>query len=194
MTVLTDKQIQNNQGIITSLLRSTGRANIEGLIDFMTNQGFFIGPSSKHYHQSYKGGNAQHSLQVFYNLLAENDLLLSPLDVDSIIIIGLLHDLCKIDAYVFTEYITNDQGDIIGQIIESNPNLKDRRHAEKSIDMITKFIVLTDQELLAIRYHMGIYCQDYSWDEFGKAIRSYPIVYSTHVADMKDTYNMGVRR
>ncbi len=69
-------------------------------------------------------------------------------DVESLLICGLLHDVCKIDCYKKSgkEWIWNKDCLPMG-------------HGEKSIYIIQKFMKLTDEEALAIRWHMG------GWDD-----------------------------
>ena len=204
---LTQREIDNNRGDIIMMLRERVRRDgIENLIDYMDKEGFFVGPSSTKYHQAYEGGNAKHSLNVTNILFCEVNTL--PEDIrpsgESIILVGLLHDICKID-----QYARYNSGEYYRR------NDVDNRHAKKSIDIIKQFIELTEEEELAIRYHMGIYetpdydlvkgddrdetFENYSnelhkiWNDFGKAIDKYPLVYLLHVADMRDTHNAPVR-
>lgn len=195
--MLTVQQIERNKSIITRALLSTKREGMQNLLGYLYNNGFFIGPSSTKHHEAYMGGNAEHSIQVWLQLREENKTLpyVKRSQPDSIAIVALLHDVCKID-----NYIINEDGNI-----SYNKDCVDKRHAEKSIDIIEKFIKLTQEEKEAIKYHMGIYwLPDYEdtyqegmaneiknyWNEFGSAIKRYPLVYITHVADMKATYGL----
>ena len=66
MAKLTQEQIQANKTEFINLLRSTGRAGIETLINWLeTKSDFFTAPSSTVYHGNYDGGLCQHSLNVY---------------------------------------------------------------------------------------------------------------------------------
>jgi hypothetical protein len=138
------------------LLRSTKREGIEKLIQYLCDEGFFESPASTKYHGCYAGGLADHSLRVF-ELVQEYQNRLSvqdaktpgqkPLELkdENIVIACLLHDLCKIGAYIEKE----------GQYKWNRSQPKG--HATLSISRIEKFIRLEDIEKLMIWYHMGVY-------------------------------------
>lgn len=141
---------------ITTLLESTNRVGMIDLIGYLLASGFFEEPASTRFHGSYAGGLAKHSLRVYELLLGwMAPLKLNeasgagqkplPFDVGNIIIATLLHDVCKIGAYIGTEkpYKWN----------KSQP----KGHALLSIERIKKHIELTDIEELMITYHMGVY-------------------------------------
>ena len=68
-------------------------------------------------------------------------------------IIGLFHDLCKSDQ---RRFIFND-----GEMVIVSGNSPDRRHSEKSIELIERNIIsMTVEEKLCIYYHMGEYGGD----------------------------------
>ncbi len=131
--------------IIITKLKSTERNNIDNLIGWLEQEGFFESPASTKYHGCYVGGLAKHSLNV-YDLLDRYVITLH-LDVpnDSIIIAALLHDVCKIGAYIGQEkpYSFN--------------RMQPKGHALLSLERIKKFIKLTELEEKMVLYHMGIY-------------------------------------
>lgn len=75
---------------------------------------------------------------------AENKLWQKPLPQDSVIICGLLHDLCKIGAYNKTAHG-----------YEKIKGLKG--HAKLSIARIEGYIKLTPAEKDIILFHMGLF-------------------------------------
>lgn len=166
MTIVT-----NTEEKIRALLESTNREEMTYLIGYLLTEDFFEAPASTKYHGCYKGGLAAHSLRV-YEILNEKptvfDLKLDavsspgqkplPITTEALIIVPLLHDVCKIGAYIGTEkpYKWNKQ--------------QPKGHALLSIERIEKHIKLTDLEKLMITYHMGIYgtnewCKDSSWEK-----------------------------
>lgn len=152
---------------------------------------FFTQPASTKYHGSYEGGLFDHSYEVTQVLLDMTDRLnLKWKRPESPYIIGMFHDLCKIDNYLT---IVDEPGEIMmgtnnvkGREIhfEYNPNTILKGHGEKSIMLLSQFIALTEEELFCIRFHMGAYEGQDQWDNYDKAIRKYETVLFTHTADM----------
>ncbi len=153
MTIVT-----NTQERIRALLESTNREGMTYLVGYLMQEGFFEEIASARGHRSHKGGLAEHSLRV-WELLSNYacDLKLStaitagqkplPFGDDSMIIAALLHDVCKVGAYVRTKA---DDG-------WTNNRNKEKGHALLSIARIKKHIELTEIEEMMIKYHMGVY-------------------------------------
>lgn len=105
INVLSEETRQELIGRFESKLISTGRNGIERLIEFIRKSDFYTAPASSRYHSCHEGGLLEHSLNVLDRLSAKmldpvwSDAL-SGVDNDSIIIIALLHDLCKTYYYV----------------------------------------------------------------------------------------------
>ena len=87
-----------------NLLKSIQREGIEKLIAYLEKTDFFKAPASSRFHGNYEGGLLEHSLNV-YHLLKEKvaqkpySEVISASD-DTIILITLLHDICKTNYYV----------------------------------------------------------------------------------------------
>lgn len=130
---------------IVDLLMSTERGNIDNLIGWMVENGFFESPASTKYHGCYSGGLAKHSLHVYEMLRDMDKALKLQTPIETIIIASLLHDLCKVGAYIGTSkpYAWN----------RNHP----KEHASLSIKIAKMFIELTDLEEKMILYHMGVY-------------------------------------
>ena len=160
------------------------------LIDFLTNQGFFKAPASTKYHGNYPGGLYDHSYRVFEHLMDMTIHLDWKWERDeSPFIIGLFHDLCKIDQY---KEVVDDPGKTMfgtsepeGRKIhyEYQTDLLLSGHGAKSVLLLSQFMQLTEEEMLCIRYHMGAYEKD-DWTGYDLAIKKYPNVLLTHTADM----------
>lgn len=134
--MLTNEEIRNNKERIEEYLRSTNREGIEKLIDFMRKSGYYYRYGSFRHH-AYKGGLAEHSLEVLKYALDNN----KDCPTDSIIISALLHDLCKTN-YAFPKCVSF------------------KGHGTKSVAILDEFLKfkLTDDEWDAIRFHMGSKC------------------------------------
>lgn len=156
---------------------------------WLIEKGFFTQPASTKYHGAYEGGLFDHCYEVTQVLLDMTERLdLKWQRTESPYIIGMFHDLCKIDNYI---PITNESGEIIIGF-EYNPDCILQGHAEKSIMLLSQFITLTEEELLCIRFHMGAYEGKEQWDSYDKAIKKYETVLWTHTADMYASKVKGV--
>ena len=65
-------------------------------------------------------------------------------------------------------------------------------HEEKSVIMLQRFMPLTDEEIMCIRWHMGAFDIKENWNCYGSACAKYPNVLYTHTADMIATRILGV--
>jgi len=158
---------------------------------YLENEGFFTAPASTKYHGAYEGGLYDHSAKVFERLAkltVDNNLEWER--PESPFIIGMFHDLCKCDQYkkVYdeTEYVAGANHMLVPNDkfhYEYNTNTILKGHGSKSVIILSRFITLTEEELLCIRFHMGAYEKE-EWSEFDMAIRKYPNVLWTHTADM----------
>ncbi|MBD5389140.1 hypothetical protein HDR63_02705 [bacterium] len=144
------------------------------LLAYLEQHGFFTQVAGPYY-GNYSGGLFDHSLAVTRKLLEiTSGLKLAWGKSDSPYIIGMFHDLCKIDEYAST--MVNDHLEII-------PVNKTPEHGAKSVRYLSRLIPLTDEEQLCIRYHMGPYMRE-DWDGYDDAIKKYETVLWTHTADM----------
>lgn len=151
------------------------------LIRRLERYGYFTAPASTHYHSAYEGGLFDHSYQVAVEL----DRLTSELNLkwaraESPVIIGLLHDICKM-------YIYEKQED--GTYVHNTQYAHFPGHGEVSLIMSQKILAdagmkLTMEEMKCIRYHMGPYAGKDEWEWFDRAVKDYPNVLYTFMADM----------
>ena len=178
------------------------------MLDWLVNRGFFKVPASTKYHGAYEGGLYQHSASVMkflVQLTKDNDLHWQ--DERSPYIVGMFHDLCKIDQYIprwgakeeleLTELTplnkpnpTRFTNTIVGY--DYNPNTLLKGHGEKSVMLLSQFYRLTEEEICCIRYHMGAFTPKEEWNDYTGAIHAYPNVLWTHHADMLASHVEGV--
>ena len=145
------------------------------LFNFLINSDFLVAPASTKYHGSFEGGLWLHSVAVMNNLVDfTKKLNLSWKAERSPYIVGLLHDVCKINSYIWD----NEKNSY-----KYNTEKKETGHGSLSVETIEKYMPLTEEEKLCIRYHMGAYETD-DWNEYGKSIETYKTVLFTHTADM----------
>lgn len=83
---------------------------------------------------------------------------LSEAEEETVAILGLLHDVCKADVYHQTDPF---KAAMEGKLATMAPyEFRDPfplGHGEKSLFLITRHMALTEEEALAIRWHMGAY-------------------------------------
>lgn len=195
---------QTNIEKFESLLRSTKRDGIESLLEFIRKSDFYTAPASTRYHSCHEGGLLEHTLNVYDCLISKfnNELWKNKVEVssDNLIIVALLHDLCK--SYFYgTELKNKKEYHDKGTKSDSNGRfdwvtvpaytVDDKipyGHGEKSVMMIEEYIKLKPIERYAIRWHMGFSEPKENWNTLGTAIRKYPLILALHMSDLESTY------
>lgn len=174
-----------------TLLRTVNREGIENLIEFIEKTDFFKAPASTKFHGNYEGGLVEHSLKVYEILKHKVETNIEPLQVpeESIIIIALLHDICKANFYK-VDY--RNAKNALG-VWEKVPyyavdDTIPYGHGEKSVMMITEYMKLTPEEKYCIRWHMGFTEPKEQYTTLGLAYKKYPLALLTHEADLEATY------
>lgn len=155
--------------------------------DWLTENGFFSAPASTKYHGNYEGGLFDHSFTVaniLVDLSARNDLRWQR--KESPFLVGMFHDLCKIDQYVKT-----DPAIIDTPPYEYNGNTLLKGHGDKSVMMLATHVQLTEEEVMCIRYHMGAFTDKEEWRDYTRAVHKYPNVLWVHHADMIASHIIG---
>lgn len=170
------------------------REGADKLMEWLTKSDFFTAPASTRFHGCYPGGLVQHSVNVYHRLKQLVDTCWpgdeKPSE-ETIAIVSLLHDLCKVNYYTI-EYRNrkNEHG-----VWEQIPYyaIDDRLpygHGEKSVYIVSGFMRLTREEAMAIRWHMGgfddsvkggSYAMNDAWDQF-------PLAVLVHLADQLATH------
>jgi len=156
-------------------------------ISWLMENGFFNAPASTKYHGNVEGGLYQHSEAVMDVLVDfTNRGLISWEHPRSPYIIGMFHDLCKIDQYRHPEkgHIIDGSTVVDNSTWEYNPNTLYKGHGEKSVLLLSQFMSLTPEEVACITYHMGAFTDKEDWKYYSAAVEQYPTVLWTHTADM----------
>ena len=65
-------------------------------------------------------------------------------------------------------------------------------HGNKSVVFLMQFITMSMEEITAITFHMGAYCDSSLWNELGQAYEKYPLALALHEADMEATHLLEV--
>lgn len=164
------------------------RDGIEALLGNLANSDFYTAPASTRYHHSIEGGLAQHTLEVFDHLITDLKWE-TKFDKESIAIVALFHDLCKIGFYKVEMRNTKDENGKWVQVpyytVEDNFPYG---HGEKSVLMVSEIMKLTTEEMMAIRWHMGLGEPKENYNYVSRAFAQYPLALHLHIADMKSSY------
>jgi hypothetical protein len=109
-------------------------------------------------------------------------------------LVGMFHDLCKIDQYRNPKSgILVDGREMVNpDAWEYNPYTFLKGHGDKSVMLLSQFFTLTEEEILCIRYHMGAFVEKEEWRDYTRAVHAYPNVLWTHQADMLASHVEGV--
>lgn len=180
------------------LLKSVRRPGVDALVDYLEKSDFFEAPASTIYHGSYAGGLVEHSLNVYTMLqwyvanLQDSDFELPKISEESVIIVALLHDLCKVNCYhESTRNVKNEQTGKWEKVpCYKREPLLPMGHGGKSVFIIQQFIKLTPEEAQAIYWHMGAYdTSPYNTlNELGKSYEMNLLAFLLNQADMMATY------
>lgn len=173
------------------LLKSTNRPGIEDLISFLEKTDFFTAPASTRFHGSFEGGLVEHSLKVYEVLdyKAKNNVLKLEIPDDTIKIVSLLHDICKLNFYkVDYRNAKNALGEWEKVPYYTIDDTIPYGHGEKSVMMISEYIKLTPEEKYSIRWHMGYTEPKELYNTIGSAYKKYPLALMMHEADLEATY------
>ena len=186
------------------------RPGSEEVLKWLETSDFFDAPASTKYHLAVPGGLCRHSINVYARLkgllqYAYGDNC--PYSEETIAIVALLHDVCKVDCYrpTWKNQKTYDlekveaaerwqvKRDAGGAFIwESVAGYEyDEKfiygHGEKSVYLICNLMDLSNEEAVAIRFHMGPY-QDGEKQNAGKAFAQFPLAFWLHMADSAATF------
>ncbi len=171
------------------------REGASELLEYLlsSSSDFFSAPASARFHLSKEGGLCEHSLNVY-------DCLVSYLSSEraknfgfsysdeSIAIVSLLHDLCKVNVYKKGFRNVKDEKGVWQRVdtFEYDDKLP-YGHGEKSVYMITAYMKLTREEAFAIRYHMG-YSSTEDPRNVSAAFEMFPLAFALSTADSEATY------
>lgn len=176
--------------------REITRPGADKMLEFLQSpkSDFFTAPASTRFHGAYEGGLCEHSINVYECL---KDYMERPrmkeiygLEVSSetIAIVSLLHDVCKIKCYKKGKRnIKDETGKWISVDTFEYDDTLPYGHGEKSVYMISPYMQLTREEAFAIRYHMG-FSGGEDVRNVGKAFEMFPLAFALSTADMEATY------
>ena len=179
---------------------SIHRPGADKLLAWLQGSDFFTAPASTRFHLARPGGLVEHSIHVYQRLCSlyeaeystpDETYLPQPEEMETLAIVGLLHDVCKVNFYgvemrnrknaegrweQYPFYVVNDQ--------------LPYGHGEKSVYIVSGFMKLSREEAMAIRWHMGLGDVDRMGGAYslGKAFEKFPLALMAHIADLQATY------
>ena len=171
------------------------REGSDKLLEYLISSDFFEAPASARYHSSYAGGLCDHSLNVYECL---KEYLNTPrvkegygfsYSDESIAIVALLHDLCKVGVYKKGFRNVKDEKGAWQRVdtFEYDDRLP-YGHGEKSVYIISGYMRLTREEAFAIRYHMGYSSEREDPRNVSAAFEMFPLAFALSTADSEATY------
>lgn len=171
------------------------RDGADALLDYLENKSdFFTAPASARFHGAYAGGLCDHSLNVYHCLVdylqreRVQELYGLEYEAESVAIVALLHDLCKIGCYKAGKRNVKGPDGKWSEVPTFNfEDPLPYGHGEKSVYIANGFIRLSREEAMAIRWHMGFSGTEDN-RQVGQALEQYPLGFALATADMEATY------
>ena len=171
------------------------REGADKFLEYLTEKSdFFTAPASTRYHGAYEGGLAQHSVNVYECLRAYmdrervRDLYHMNYSEETIALVSLLHDVCKIGCYKTSTRNVKDENGVWQKVpFYQFDDPMPYGHGEKSVYILSGFMRLSREEAFAIRYHMG-FSGNEDKGSVGKVFEQFPLAFALSVADMEATY------
>ena len=186
---------QNKQDFIAIFKSNIKRDGADKLLDYLLNSSdFFTAPASGKRHNNFEGGLVEHSINVYNRFktliaLEYGENYSEVISDESIAIIALLHDLCKVNTYTIDYRNQKVDGQWIQVPYFAYNNTLPYGHGEKSVYIISGFMRLTREEAMAINWHMGAFDPRVQVSsDLSDAYKMFPNAVIFHMADLSATY------
>lgn len=187
------KEIEENKKKFLEIAKTNiKRDGIAELLSWLETTDFFVCPASAKFHSAEAGGLCFHSLNVYNRLLglAKNEFGEENLNLESLTIMALFHDVCKCCFYKQEMRNVKENGEWVQKPYYTVDDQLPYGHGEKSVYMINGYLRLTREEALAINWHMGGFDKrtQAGGNEMSASYYKYPICVLLHIADIMATY------
>ncbi len=171
------------------------REGADKLLEYLLSSDFFTAPASARFHCSFEGGLCEHSLNVYdclvsyLNMPRTKEIMGVSYSEESIAIVALLHDLCKVGVYKKGFRNVKDEKGVWQRVdtFEYDDKLP-YGHGEKSVYIASGYMRLSREEAFAIRYHMGYSSQTEDPRNVSAAFEMFPLAFALSTADSEATY------
>lgn len=180
--------MSNKELFIEICKKNIKRTGIDDLLRWLESSDFFEAPASTRYHGSYAGGLCEHSINVYKALVRlANHYPEFDFDPESLAIVALFHDLCKVNFYATEK--RNRKNSETGQWESYDAySIKEKfcfgGHGSKSVYLVQNFMKLSPEEAASINCHMGAF----SDSNVGSSFEQFPLAWFLHIADGMATY------
>lgn len=171
------------------------RDGADKLLAWLESTDFFTCPASTRFHSNYAGGLVDHSVNVYHRYLnlIKNEYGENYQEVisdESIAIIALLHDVCKVQTYKTDLRNVKKDGVWVQEPYFTTEEELPYGHGEKSVYIISGFMKLSREEAVAINWHMGGFDLRVKGGSYSiaDAYYKFPTAFLIHIADMQATY------
>ena len=193
--------MNNKEKFIELYTKYIKREGADKLLDYLISSDFFEAPASSRFHCSYVGGLCEHSINVYECLSSylsaprTVELIGTSYSEESIAIVSLLHDLCKIGIYKKGFRNVKDEKGAWQRVdtFEYDDRLP-YGHGEKSVYIISGYMKLTREEAFAIRYHMGYSSETDDKRNIAASFEMFPLAFALSTADSEATYYVEGKR
>ena len=191
-----DKTIEEyKQEFLNIFKTNIKREGADALLDYLLNHSdFFLAPASGRRHSAYEGGLLVHSINTYKrfkaNIILEyGENYTEKISDESIAIIALLHDVCKVNTYTVDYRNQKVDGQWIQVPYYAYNNSLPYGHGEKSVYIVSGFMRLTREEAMAINWHMGGFDpRNSATSDMSEAFSRFPTAVLFHMADLSATY------
>ena len=175
------------------------RQGIKELLQWLDTTDFYTAPASTRYHLAKENGLLEHSINVYRRLLRLYNMEYNGIPADreeTLAIVALFHDFCKIDIYKeewknIKVYKDNgskyDNGGRFDWETQKGYTVDEKfcygSHGGKSVYLIQQFMKLTQEEATCINTHMGMFDRPFGDYSLSNAFQQYPLSLLLHTAD-----------
>lgn len=193
--LLYNKTMNKKEEFIELFKKYIKRDGADKLLAWLESTDFFTCPASTRFHSNYVGGLVDHSVNVYHRFLnlikneyGEN--YAEKISDESIAVIALLHDVCKVQTYKTDLRNVKKDGVWVQEPYFTTDEDLPYGHGEKSVYIISGFMKLTREEAVAINWHMGGFDLRVKGGSYSiaDAYYKFPTAFLIHVADMQATY------
>lgn len=164
------------------------RPGMDKLLAWLERSDFYVAPASSKYHLSQQGGLLLHSLNVYDEMIRLCKVYeqYTGVSEESIAIMALFHDLCKVNFYKQdTRNVKRDGAWVAVPFYSIEEKFPFGGHGSKSMFILQQFIQLTPEEACGINCHMGLSEHERS---IGSVYEMSTSAWILHVADEAATF------
>lgn len=168
---------------------SITREGIDDLMAWLEQTDFYTAPASTKFHGAFEGGLVMHSLNVYCQLKKLAQVYDLDASDESIAIVALFHDLCKVGCYKTEMRWKKDENDKWVQypVYKFDEDFAYGGHGSKSVYLVQSFMKLAPYEAAAINCHMGQFDAT-TYSNPSEVYDRNPLAWLLHVADEATNY------